>query len=342
MSGNKRNELFDPELERLGWLSHRVWESAILFAAVELDLFTLLHDGPLSAEEIADKTGYDSKGVRIVMDALCPLQLIEKRAGRYHLTGTSARYLDSRSDHYAGPIFWGSTQRERWEAWSRVADAVREGKPVIERSRPPEDYYRGLVKMISFPAPHAASILADHLNLGSGGARGWSILDAACGAGRYGLTLLDKDPRARLTMIDLPAVLEIAVEEAGSRRLMDRIRTIKGNVYDVELPEAEFDLVLLSHFLHSETQQQCESLIKKLAKSQKEKGFLAIHEFVPDEQRCRRRFPLLFAMNMYIANGVGDTYTFTQIKTWMEAAGYGDVQMVDTPGRSSFVIGRLK
>lgn len=336
------SERYDPELERIVEYFHNVWESAILVAALELDLFGLLHDGPCSADELAKTASIDSKGVRILLDALCPAGFVEKRDGKYALTSISARYLDPKSESYPGPIHWGAARPDRWAALGKLADTVRTGKPAMERNGDPQMHFRGLVKAIAHSSLHAAPLLADHFLQNGKTAPGWSMLDAACGSGAYGLKLLQKIPESHLTFLDLPQVIELAKENAEELGLAERVNELPGNLLEMNLPEEVFDLILLSHFLHMISREDSAAIIAKLASAQKSGGYLAVHEFVPDENRSSRRFPLLFAMNMYISNGIGDTYTFGEIKAWMEAAGYSDVELLDTPGRSSFVIGRKK
>jgi SAM-dependent methyltransferase len=332
---------YDPELDRLVEFFHRIWESAILTAALDLDLFGALHDGPRSAGDIAEELGIDAKGVRIVLDALCPAGFILKQGDLYSLAPVAARYFDPKSESYPGPIHGGAASPWKWEALGRLADSVRAGRPVVKRPGSREEGYSQLVRAIAHSADYAVPLLVDHLGMGKEGRCGWRILDVACGAGAYGIGLLQADATAWLTFNDLPAVLEIARERATGCGCSGRFDLLPGDILDLELPPGEYDLVLLSHLLHSMSRSDCASLVKKLAEAQKRGGRLAVHEFVPDEERRERRFPLLFAMNMYISNGVGDTYTFSEIAGWMEAAGYGGIELVHTPSRSSFVIGRL-
>jgi SAM-dependent methyltransferase/predicted transcriptional regulator len=332
---------YDPELERLVEYFHRIWESAILTAALDLDLFGALHDGPRTAGDIASELGLDPKGVRILLDALCPAGFIEKEGDRYRETAVSARYLDPRSESYPGPIHGGAATTVKWEALGKLAESVRKGGPVVKSPASREDSYRRLVKAIAHTADYATPVLAKHLGIGEEGRRGWRILDVACGSGAYGLGLMDYDATAHLTFNDLPGVLEVARERAEAAGLAGRIDFLPGDIFEVEPAEGAYDLILLSQLLHSLSREDCAFLVKKLAAAQRRGGYLAVHEFVPDEARRERRFPLLFAMNMYISNGVGDTYTFSEISRWMESAGYTGIEFLDTPGRSSFVIGRL-
>lgn len=332
------NDYFDPELEKIVEYFHRIWESAILVAALELDLFTELNDAPRSAKDIADSLSIDEKGVRILLDALCPEGFIRKEGSLYQLTRISAKYLTRKSEHYPGPIHWGAANPAKWTALGRLADAVRAGKPIVEPSGDPGEFYRKLTQAIAYTSSFTVPQLAQHLDIGREDKKGWSILDVACGTGDYGRKLLEYDGTAQLTLSDLPPVLDQARTSISDEHLLARINWLPGSIFEVEYPRETYDLILLSHFLHSNPVQACQDIVARLATANKKGGYFVVHEFVPDENRCERRFPLLFAMNMYI-NNEGDAYTFEEIKSWMESAGYTDVEFVDTQGRSSFVIG---
>ena len=335
-----QSEGYDHELDGVVEYFHRIWESAILVAALELDLFGALHEGPRNAGDISEEYDLDPKGVRILLDALCPSGFIEKQGDVYSLTEVSSRYLDPHSASYPGPIHAGAAAPWKWTALGRLADSVRAGRPVVERQGSIEQGFRRLVPAIAHSSAYAVPLLAEYLRMGEEGRSGWSILDVACGEGAYGLRLLQAEPTAHLTLNDLPAVLSLARERAEEAGLSQGIEFLPGNVFEVDLPSGEFDLILLSHFLHSISREGCAQVIEKLAEAQGREGYLAVHEFVPDEERRSKRFPLLFAMNMYISGGEGDTYTFTEIREWMESAGYREVEMINTPGRSSMIVGR--
>ena len=58
-------------------------QSAILYAAVEADVFSLFTPGRKTAEEIAKALGWDRRGARIFLDALVALELLDKHDGAY-------------------------------------------------------------------------------------------------------------------------------------------------------------------------------------------------------------------------------------------------------------------
>src|SRR5436190_10648794 len=76
--------------------------SAALKAALELDLFTLIADGAVTATELADRCDASVRGVRILADHLTILGFLVKAGDRYSLTPDSAAFLNRNSPAYAG------------------------------------------------------------------------------------------------------------------------------------------------------------------------------------------------------------------------------------------------
>ena len=73
-----------------------------LKAAVELDLFTHLADGPSTAAELAAACGAAPRGVRILADYLTILGFLRKEGDRYALTPDADAFLSRNSPAYLG------------------------------------------------------------------------------------------------------------------------------------------------------------------------------------------------------------------------------------------------
>ena len=67
--------------------------TCVLLAALELNIFDNLTDNPLSAHEMAQTLGLDSKPVERLMVALTALKLLDRRDGQYSLMPEARRYL---------------------------------------------------------------------------------------------------------------------------------------------------------------------------------------------------------------------------------------------------------
>lgn len=76
------------------------------------------------------------------------------------------------------------------------------------------------------------------------------VLDVGCGAGNYTLKLLERMPNLDVTLIDLSnAMLERATQRL-SAATAGKITSIQGDIREVELPHAQFDIVLAAAVLH--------------------------------------------------------------------------------------------
>src|ERR1051326_5677638 len=71
--------------------------SAALRAAIELDLFRAIGEGPGDVASLARQCSASERGIRILCDFLTINGFLNKSDGRYHHTPTSAVFLDPRS-----------------------------------------------------------------------------------------------------------------------------------------------------------------------------------------------------------------------------------------------------
>jgi len=65
-----------------------------------------------------------------------------------------------------------------------------------------------------------------------------------------------------------------------------------------------------------------------------------IQEFLIDEGRRGPLQPALFALNMLVGTATGDTYTESEVRGWMIAAGLRDVTRTDTHFGTALMEGR--
>src|SRR5262245_16334376 len=97
-------------------------------------------------------------------------------------------------------------------------------------------------------APLALALVAEAAAAATPHAR--QILDVGCGAGNYTLKLLERLPNLDATLIDLSRPMLDRARERVSQVSTGRITTIQADMRAVELPDAEFDIVLAAAVLH--------------------------------------------------------------------------------------------
>lgn len=85
-------------------LSGSFWKTCALHAAVKLDVFTVIGDYRLTAENIAKKINGSNKGVKRLLNALVAMELLEKNGDEYVNVASIRDFLSTRSPKYIGHI----------------------------------------------------------------------------------------------------------------------------------------------------------------------------------------------------------------------------------------------
>jgi hypothetical protein len=104
------------------------WRGLTLAAAVELDFFSHIASGKTGAEQIAAAAGASEHGTRRLLDALCGMGYLKKRAKRYRLSPSAAEYLVR-----TRPLFMGDAAvigKMLVGPWSMLAEFVKSGGPL--------------------------------------------------------------------------------------------------------------------------------------------------------------------------------------------------------------------
>ena len=97
-------------------------------------------------------------------------------------------------------------------------------------------------------APLAMALIAQAAAATTPNAR--HILDIGCGAGNYTLKVLEYLPNLDVTLIDLSQPMLDRATERIRQTITGRITTIQRDIREVELPTAQFDIVLAAAVLH--------------------------------------------------------------------------------------------
>jgi len=297
--------------------------SAALRAALELDVFTALGDGPLDAAALAARCGAAPRGMRILCDALAALGILQKAEGRYLLTMEASIFLNRTSPACMADGFLFLSSPHIQNAFRDLTSAVRRGGTSQTASDvlAPEhefwlDFARAMAPMMAFPAESIAQLL--------GAERGdrWNVLDIAAGHGIFGIAVGRQNQNATITAVDWPGVLDIARTNAEAAGLAGRYRTLPGSAFDVEFGTG-YDVVLLTNFLHHFDPATNEGLLRRVHAALAPQGRVATLEFVPNEDRLSPEFAAMFALNMLVHTPAGDAYTFTELERMFRNSGFG-------------------
>jgi SAM-dependent methyltransferase len=314
--------------------------TAALRAAIEIDLFRALGEGPGDVASLARRCSASERGTRILCDFLTVVGLLTKAEGRYANTPTSAMFLDPRS-----PACVASTARflgtpAIQEPFDRLAEIVRTGRTVLPGQGTVEPENPVWVEFAHSMAPMMAPMAAPLGSIVLDGTKGpVSVLDIAAGHGLFGIEVAKQNAEARIVAVDWAAVLEVATVNARRAGVQDRYETRAGSAFEVEYG-GPHDVVLLTNFLHHFDPSTCVRLLKKVHASLKPGGRVAALEFVPNEDRVSPPMCASFSLTMLATTAAGDAYTLSDLAAMYREAGFGDVTGHPVPtGPHTVVVG---
>ena len=308
--------------------------SRVLLSGAELDLFTLLAEKPLSAEDVASATGARLRGVVILLDALSALGFLVKKDGWYHSEPPVAALLSATAPGSILPMVLHMATV--WQNWSQITDIVL-GKTMAgleTKGALAKDNRKAFIGAMHVAASKAAPKIVAAINPG----KARRLLDVGGGSGSYTLAMLSAVPEMRATLFDLPPVIEMARERIQAADMLDRVELVNGDFYKEELPPGH-DLVLLSAIIHQSGYEQNEVLYGKIYHALNPGGRIVIRDHVMSADRTQPLEGALFAVNMLAGTSGGRTYTFDEIKDGLTAAGFTRINLIQTKGMFSLVEG---
>lgn len=311
-----------PSPQRIFETFNAFQRTAALKAAIELKLFTAIGAGHDTPAALAKNCGAAERGVRILADYLTVLGLLEKPEGRYRLSADAGMFLDERSPAYLGAAVEFLCSPEHQSRFAELAAAVQAGgAPRNDDSvlAPQHDawvkFARGMAGLMAAPA----ELLAQRILPGP--AMPLKVLDIAAGHGLFGIAFARHNPQASIVAVDWPNVLTVAQENARRAGVADRYQTLPGSAFDVDFG-TDYDIVLLTNFLHHFDANTNESLMRKIHAALKPGGRAVALEFVPDESRVAPPTSAAFAPVMLATTPAGDAYTFGEYAAGFKAAGF--------------------
>ena len=311
----------------------------IIGAAASNKVFDTLAGRPKTAEEVSKATGASVRGLRAIMNALVGLELLSKNGSKYSLTRESEAFLVSnKPGTLAG--FFPMIMKRIIPHWLKLDDIVRTGQPSEARNEehPGTEFFTDLVENIIPMSYGSAQALAESLKLEQTKAD-VRVLDIAAGSGIWGIVLAQKSPRVQVTAVDWAGMIPTTKRITQKFGVADRFKFVEGDIGEVDFGSG-YDIAILGHILHSEGEERSCQLLKKAFNALKPGGTVAIGEWLVNDERTEPLPSLMFAVQMLVNTEQGDTFTFNEIKSWLEEAGFKKVRTLEAPGPSPLVLAR--
>jgi hypothetical protein len=337
------NEQLDPSY--IMQTATAFWASKVLLTAVELDLFTVLGDGKLSASQLGEKLGLHPRGTYDFFDALVALRFLDREGdgpeGKYKNTPQTAAFLDQNSPAYIGGLP-AMLNARLFGFWNGLGTALKTGKPQNETKHGGKPIFEELYAnqaalgtfleaMTGFQAANFTA-LAERFDFTKyktvsdvGGAL--ALLSRIVGA---------RHPHLKFTSFDLPPVVPLAQKQIEAAGMAGRITAVAGDFFKDDLPRA--DVITMGNVLHDWNLEKKKVLIRKAYDALPQGGaFIAIENIIDDARR-ENAFGLLMSLNMLIEFGDAFDYTGADFRGWCSEAGFKRFELINLAGPTSATI----
>lgn len=294
----------------------------LMVAAAEARIFDCLGFRGMSAAQIAQEAGLDSRATRLVLNGLVGLGVLAKEGESYRNTPTSLRHLRVDTQHSHAVRLWISGTR----LWERLPEILRTGKLPevggdVEAWRRDTTENHAFIRTMYDIGWLAAQSVSEAVDL-SGVTH---VVDLGGGPGHYAIAMLERSPTLRVTVVDLPLTLLVTKDSFKRRGLAERVELVASDLFDSETdipiaPETA-ELVLISHTIHMEGPQQNAALIRKAARLLRPGGRLVIHDMFLEEDQAHPQLSSLCAVHMLAMTQRGEVYPVSAISGWLKDAG---------------------
>jgi ubiquinone/menaquinone biosynthesis C-methylase UbiE len=280
------------------------------------------------------------RGLSMLLHALTALKYVEATSAGFRLSPVSATFLTTTDPHYIGAYLVHNTG-ESWSPWAQLSEVVRRGEPArqsVHGDQADTEFFSQLVQSLHTLSAAAAAVAAGALEHRLP-RQPRAVLDVGAGSAVWSLALARPDPQTRVTVVDLPGVVDRVTRPFVDREgLSDQFTFWPGDLRQIDFGEADFDVVILGHICHGEGAERTRGLIERAFRALRSGGQILIAEFVPDDDRRGPLMSLLFALHMLVLTDNGDAFTLAEYTNWLVTAGFVDVRTVAAPAPSPLIL----
>ena len=298
------------------------YQSAILFAALEYDLFSVIESagsGGALLGFVAEKCECSLRGMRLLLDGCVAVGLLRKNGDLYSNSDAGRSALIQGAPGYLGKAI--RYNRDVYSAWGNLHELVKTGGPVEDPAvhlGSDDDRTSRFVLSMHGRALGIGRSVVPILDL-SGCSR---LLDLAGGPGTYAVMMAEANPELSCVTVDLPAVSKVASTLVSQSPAADRVECRQGDYHTDVYEENTYDAVTIFGALHQESPEMIVDILKRANDALKPGGRIYILDMMTDSTHTSPRFSALFAVNMALTTFNGWVFSDTELHGWLEESGF--------------------
>jgi SAM-dependent methyltransferase len=311
-----------PEPGILDSLHDLVFRAMSVLAGAQLDLFTPLKDGPLSADQLAASIGVETIKLRPLLYALVVVGLLTVEDGFFANAAAADYYLVRGRLSYRGNDhkFWSDI----WSAALHVGESIRTGKPQAERdyANMPEDQLEEFMDGMHAYALEGGTWFARNYDFSSC----QRVLDAGGGSGGVAIGLTEALPHLQVTVAELPSVAKVArrfVERAGAA---ERVQVQAVDIVRQQIT-GTFDAAILRYVLNVMSREDACQVLLSVHQALKPGGTIYIQADSVDDSHLTPEHSVFWGAIYVAIYEHGQLLTVQEYRDLVIKAGFEDFEL---------------
>jgi len=329
MVAAQENESATPRIgiKRINEMSIAYQQAGVLWAAIELELFTRVSEGINELSQLATALRVEPEALERLLTACLALNLLEERDSSYYNPPDVDRYLVKGKPTYHGE--WALFHKGGYEQWKNLAAALRPPADPYQRIREDGKAAREMTVAGYYSSIKAGQKFAREYDLSP-----YSLLlDLGGGSGVYSIMACQHYPNLHAIVFDVPTVCVVADEFITQAGLSERIKTWPGDYIKDEYPPG-VDMILLCGTLEPLTSQEHEIVLKRAFDHLPPGGGIVLIINMLEDDRSGPLEAVLSNLGHVFSPGKwGRIHTATDLARFMTRAGFIDLTFSDfAPG----------
>jgi ubiquinone/menaquinone biosynthesis C-methylase UbiE len=286
-----------------------------IIAATTIGIFDALETGPLTAAEIAERCGSDTKATEKLVRALFACKYLKYESNRFKLAPVSRRWLPSNASR---SLHSAILHRSLDLRFMNFEEYVRIGKTQEFHSALSQEewriYHRG-------QADHAALLMDEVIERIPLPPHATDLLDLGGGHGLYSVAFCKRYPHLYARVLDLATTIGELEAKRTSDSAYSRVQFEVGDIRTVFLRPHSTDAILLANVVHHFDCPTNRSLLQRVATALRPGGIvIVIDAFRPSSLWQTTQLEGLLDLYFGAASGVG-LWTLEEIREWSWKAG---------------------
>lgn len=292
----------------------------VISTAMELGLFDALFEEPMDSHTLAAKLGTVENLTEAFASVLVALNLLVKTGADYSLAPLSKDFLVKSAPAYQGEMIAMTSQYG--EVMSKMPETLKNGS---EKAFDSGMWASAEVMKIMGQGVMAGSIqdATEFVTALPEFASISHMCDLGGNHGFYTMAILDRNPKLRGTICDLPEVVELAKGVISEMGYSDRIDTIGCDLETDGSIGKEYDLVLVSHVIYA-WKGHLEEIFQRINGAMVPGGVFVSNHFSMDNDGCGPVSGTIMELMTRLGGYPTHHLSENELTNALEACGFGD------------------